>query len=150
MKKYLTMDAWMSEFLQFPQHVFLVGLRLWLAWIFFRSGLVKLQSWDVTLELFSFEYTVPWLSPVVAAWLATAAELCLPALLLFGVLTRPAVCALFVLNVVAMLSYPDISPAGEKDHQLWGLSMVCIFLLGAGRFSLDHLARRWADDGKRV
>jgi len=137
------MDRQLGLWLRWPQDVLLLGLRLWLAWIFFKSGLLKFQSWDVTLELFAYEYVVPLLSPTLAAWLATLAELMLPPLLVLGLLTRPVVLALFVLNAVAAISYPDISPAGMKDHLLWGLAFLWLFLQGAGRLSVDVLLARW-------
>ncbi|MEO6423123.1 MAG: hypothetical protein ABIR84_10705 [Candidatus Nitrotoga sp.] len=40
-----------------------LGLRLYLANIFFKSGLTKIQNWDSTLYLFSDIYSVPLLSP---------------------------------------------------------------------------------------
>lgn len=150
MKKYFALELGLSNLLQYPQQLFLLLLRLWLAWIFFKSGVLKIQSWDVTLELFAYEYAVPWFAPNIAAMLATAAELSLPPLLVLGVLTRPAVLALLILNFVAMISYPDISAAGEKDHQLWGLGMGIIFFLGAGKLSVDYGVQRWLMAGKRV
>lgn len=47
--------------------VLLLGIRLYSAWVFFRSGLTKIDDWGVTLALFSDEYQVPLLPPVVAA-----------------------------------------------------------------------------------
>jgi putative oxidoreductase len=141
-RHWLRMDRRLGLWLHWPQDLVLLGLRLWLAWIFFKSGLLKFQSWDVTLELFAYEYAVPLLSPTLAAWLATAAELLLPPLLALGLLTRPVVLALLALNAVAALSYPDISPAGIKDHQLWGLAMLWLFLQGAGRLSADAFCQR--------
>lgn len=135
-------DQGLSRWLQLPQQLLLLLLRLMLAWIFFKSGLLKLQSWDSTVELFAYEYAVPLLPPTLAAYLGTAAELVLPPLLALGILMRPVSLALFVFNAVAMLSYPDISPAGIKDHQLWALGFIVLFFLGAGRFSLGHLIAR--------
>lgn len=126
------------------QDILLLGLRLGLAWIFLRAGWLKLQSWDVTLELFAYEYAVPLLSPHLAALLATAAELCLPPLLAMGLLTRPTALALLAFNVVAAISYPDLSPAGLKDHELWGLGFLLLCLWGGGRWSLDALMARCA------
>ena len=36
-------------------------VRLWVAAVFFKSGLVKIQSWDTTILLFTNEYHVPLL-----------------------------------------------------------------------------------------
>ncbi|MDZ7921393.1 DoxX family membrane protein [Rhodoferax sp.] len=46
--------------------------RLYVAQVFFLSGLTKLRDWDITLALFADEYHVPLLSPAVAAALGTA------------------------------------------------------------------------------
>lgn len=140
--KWINFDTRLAHWLRFPQDALLVLLRLALAWIFFKSGLLKIQSWDSTLELFAYEYAVPVLSPQIAAVAATAGELLLPPLLALGLLTRPASLALFILNYVALVSYPDISPAGIKDHQLWGLALVIMTFIGAGTVSIDHWMRR--------
>lgn len=126
------------------QDVFLLTIRLWLAKVFFMSGLTKIQSWETTLMLFEYEYSVPLIPAELAAYLATAAELAIPVFLVFGLLTRINVVALFVLNVVAAISYADLSPAGEKDHVIWGLMTVVLFLYGPGRIAADWLiARKW-------
>ena len=93
-----------------------LAIRLYVAKVFLLSGLTKIKSWQTTLDLFAYEYAVPVLSPKLAAYLGTAAELTLPVLLVLGLLSRPTALALFVFNYVAMISYPDISPAGIKDH----------------------------------
>jgi putative oxidoreductase len=64
--------------------LFDLGLRLYLANIFFKSGLTKVLSWDSTLYLFSDVYNVPLLPPEVAASMAAGAELGLSMLLVLG------------------------------------------------------------------
>jgi putative oxidoreductase len=124
--------------------LFDLALRLYVAWVFFRSGLVKIQSWDTTLYLFENEYAVPLLPPEIAAYLGTAAELTLPLFLALGLGTRFAALALFAFNAVAVLSYPELSPAGIKDHMLWGALMLVTLFHGPGRLSLDAwLCRRF-------
>jgi len=123
--------------------VFDLAIRLYVAKVFFLSGLTKIKNWNSTVQLFEYEYSVPLLSPELAAFLATAAELTLPVALVVGLLSRPAALALFVLNYVAMISYPDISPAGIKDHWLWGALLLVTFFHGPGKISLDHWLRRW-------
>lgn len=124
--------------IEMTQAVFLLFLRFWLAKVFFMSGLTKIQSWDTTLMLFEYEYSVPLISSVLAAWMATAAELAIPVLLVLGLLTRLNVVALFILNIVAAISYADLSFAGEKDHLIWGLMMMVLFFYGPGRLALDQ------------
>jgi len=128
-------EQWLAPALDF-------GIRLLLASVFFNSGLTKIASWSTTLALFDGEYMVPFLSPEVAAWLGTGAELFFPVLLVLGLGARFAAIGLFVLNAVAVISYPDLSEAGLKDHQYWGLLLLVVALHGPGRLSLDRLIRR--------
>ena len=120
-----------------------LALRLWVAAVFFRSGLTKIQSWDTTILLFTNEYQVPLLSPEVAAVLGTAAELVLPVLLAVGLGGRFAAAALFVFNIVAVISYPELNDAGLEQHQVWGLMLLVTLLHGPGALSVDHLVARW-------
>ena len=41
--------------------VLLLFCRLWVAYVFFNSGLTKIATWDSTLYLFEYEYQVPLL-----------------------------------------------------------------------------------------
>ena len=118
--------------------VFLLALRIYVANAFFKSGLTKLQEFSSTVALFESEYKVPVISPMLAAVSGTAAELILPVLLAAGLASRPTALALFVFNIVAVVSYPDISEAGVKDHMLWGTMILVVAFFGAGRLSADH------------
>jgi len=128
--------------LDFLSPVLDLGIRGVVASVFFMSGLTKIASWSTTLALFESEYAVPLLPPEVAAYLGTAAELGLPVLLLFGLGTRAAAIALFVFNIVAVISYPDLSEAGLMAHQYWGLLMLVTIFHGPGKLSLDHFIGR--------
>ena len=119
-----------------------LGLRLYLAEVFFTSGMTKIQSWDTTLMLFEYEYSVPFLSPAMAAYLGTGAELILPVLLLLGFGGRFAAIALFIFNIVAVISYPTLNDAGKVWHYLWGLAFVLPILYGPGKLSIDHILRK--------
>lgn len=118
--------------------LFLLGLRVYVANVFFKSGLTKIQDFSSTLALFENEYRVPLVSPTLAAFSGTAAELTLPALLVLGIASRPTALALFVFNIVAVVAYPDISESGIKDHMLWGTMILVIAFFGAGKLSIDH------------
>lgn len=120
----------------------LLMARLYLARVFFLSGLTKLRDWSVTLALFEDEYHVPLLPPELAAYLGTAAELALPVLLVLGLSTRFAAAGLSVLNIVAVLSLAEIAPAALAGHQLWGALLLMIALWGAGLWSIDALLGR--------
>ncbi len=115
-----------------------LGARLWVANVFFTSGMIKIQNWSSTVSLFENEYSVPVLPPELAAYLGTAAELSLPVLLVLGFISRPAAIALFIFNIIAATSYPDLSELGIKDHQVWGLLMLVTIVHGPGKLSLDH------------
>jgi len=118
-------------------------LRLFIAMVFFKAGLTKIASWENTVALFEHEYMVPLLPPALAAFMGTAAELVLPVLLVLGLAGRFAAAGLFVVNVVAVISYPGIGEVGLKDHQMWGLMLLVLLTHGAGRWSVDHALRRW-------
>ena len=111
--------------------------RLYVAQVFFLSGLTKLRDWSVTLALFEDEYQVPLLPPELAAYLGTAGELALPVLLVMGLGGRFAALGLSVVNVMAVLSLSEIAPAALLGHQLWGALLLLLALWGAGPWSLD-------------
>ncbi len=127
------------------QPLFALALRIYVACVFFRSGLTKLNDWNITLTLFRNDYHVPVLPPALAAVLGTGAELLLPVFLLFGLGTRFAAAGLFVFNIVAATSYPDLSDAGRVYHMMWGALLLVTFFYGPGKFSLDHLLGRRLD-----
>jgi putative oxidoreductase len=114
-------------------------IRLWVANVFLKSGLTKIDNWDSTLYLFSNEYHVPLLSPALAAYAGTFTELCFPVLLGLGLGTRFTALVLFIFNIVAVISYPGLEEVGMRDHQYWGLLMLVPLLHGAGKLSLDYL-----------
>ncbi len=120
------------------QVFFLLAVRLYIGKVFIDSGLTKINDFSSTISLFENEYKVPVLSPMVAAVSGTAAELILPTLLVLGVASRPTAVALFFFNMVACYSYPDIMPAGIKEHEMWGFMMLVIVFFGPGRISLDR------------
>ena len=128
-----------TSLLDKSQPLFALAMRLYVAKVFIVSGWLKFSRWDSTLALFENEYHVPLLSPQTAAVLGTTAELALPLLFALGIRSRVVALALFVFNIVAVISYPDLSPAGLKDHVFWGALMLVIAFYGPGRFSVDRL-----------
>lgn len=119
-----------------------LGVRLWVANVFWRSGLASLHDWETTLDLFKYEYSVPLLSPHVAALLGTGVELIFPVLLAIGLASRLSAGVLFVFNIMAVVSYPALNEVGLKDHIYWGILLLVSLLHGPGRLSLDYLIRR--------
>lgn len=128
-----------------------LALRLYLGWVFFKSGLTKVADWDSTVQLFTDEYHTPLLSPEVAAVMGAAGELALPLLLFVGLLSRPAALGLFMVNLMAVISYPQLwqfdCPAAINDHKYWGVLLLVLVVFGPGRCSLDALAGKRRQDG---
>lgn len=122
-----------------------LAVRLFVASVFFKAGLTKIATWSSTVSLFENEYAVPLLPPEIAAFLGTGVELVFPVLLAIGLGTRFSAFVLFVFNIIAVVSYPDLGDVGLRDHQTWGLLLLVTLLHGPGKLSLDHLvARRFA------
>ena len=125
------------------QSLALLAARLYIAQVFFTSGLTKLRDWETTVALFTDEYKVPWLSPSVAAAAGTAGELVLPVLLALGLGGRFAALGLSVVNAVAVISLAEIAPAALQQHILWGCLLIGVLLWGPGRWSLDRFVGPW-------
>ena len=123
-----------------------LAIRLYVGWQFFKSGLTKIDDWSTTLALFRDEYQVPILSPEIAALMGTAGELAFPALLFIGLFSRPAALGLFAVNLMAVISYPQLfkfeCPAGLQDHFYWGALLLVLVAFGPGRLALDHWIAR--------
>ncbi|MGR8932120.1 MAG: DoxX family protein [Gammaproteobacteria bacterium] len=116
-------------------------LRCWVAYAFWISGLTKIRTWDSTLYLFEYEYSVPLLPPDLAAVLGTSVELLAPVLLAVGLFGRMAAAVLFLFNMVAVISYPDLGTAGIEQHKVWGLMLLVSLLHGPGGLSIDAWIR---------
>ena len=122
-------------------HALDLAIRLYVAQVFFRSGLLKLNNWDGTLYLFENEYKVPLLPAEAAAWLGTFAELFFPVFLALGLATRFAAFSLFVFNIVAVVSFWHVlgqNQAALNSHWYWGVLLAVTLFHGPGKLSLDH------------
>ncbi len=98
------------------------------------SGLTKIKSWDTTVALFADEYKVPVLSPEIAAYITTTAELVFPMLLILGLMTPLSVLALMGMTlVIEIFVYPDTT-----EHYYWLLLMGVLLTHGGGKFGLDY------------
>ena len=132
-----------ARLLDLAAPLFDLGVRLWVAWVFIKSGLSKIQSWDSTLMLFEYEYEVPLLPPDIAAYAGTAAELSLPILVAIGLAGRLSALALFGFNAVAVIAYSSFlfgadGAAGLQQHIMWGVMLLITVFHGPGKLSLDH------------
>jgi putative oxidoreductase len=129
------LDAHLSRI---PHELIALLARLCVGTIFLRSGLLKVEGWadGTTLALFREEYRLPLLSPELAAWLGTAAELALPPLLFVGLLTRPA--ALGLLGVTLTIQV-FVYPNAFDTHGVWAVALLYLLKFGPGSLALDRL-----------
>ncbi len=119
------------------QDLMLLIIRLWIANIFLRSGLLKLQSWDSTLSLFQDEYALPFLPPQIAAFMGTGAEILGGALVLIGLFTPLGAFILFgVTATIELFVYP-----GTNDHYHWLLLLGVLIVFGGGKWGVSRLLR---------
>jgi putative oxidoreductase len=120
---------------RFPLSILQLAMRIGVGAVFFRSGLLKISSWQFTVQLFRDEYQLPLLDPVLAAQAATIVELGVPPLLFVGLATRFATLPLLgVIAVIQVLVYPN----AWSDHLMWASALLLVLTRGPGFFSLDH------------
>ena len=137
-KRGLAFWASVTQTLDLAQPLAALLARLYVAQVFFMSGLTKIRDWEITVSLFTDEYKVPYLSPELAALLGTAGELVLPVLLVFGLMGRFAALGLFVVNAIAVISLSEIAPAALQQHITWGVLLALLAIYGCGKWALDH------------
>lgn len=124
------------------QPLALLAARIYVVDVFWKSGWLKLTSWDSTLDLFRDEYHVPVLPPELAAITGTFGELFFPALLLVGLFGRVGALGTFFVNAVAVISYSHVLltegfEAALGQHILWGTLLAGLTVFGPGRISID-------------
>jgi len=129
-----------NELLSRLQSPLLLFLRVYVAWVFLKSGMHKIGDWETTLVLFEYEYAVPLLNFELAAYLATFAELVFPLFLIAGFGTRFFALALTLVNIMAVVSYYATlaKGAGLVWHFLYGSMLLTNLVYGGGFFSVDH------------
>jgi putative oxidoreductase len=112
--------------------------RAAVASIFWRAASTKLANFDLTIALFQDEYlrNLPFLPAAPMAYLATAVELSMPALILAGLLTRLATLPLIGMTLFIQLF---VYPTSWPDHLIWIALLTLLLSRGAGVISLDAL-----------
>lgn len=141
--------TWADRVLDSLQPLLSLLARLYVAQVFFSSGLTKLRDWGTTVALFTDEYQVPVLPPEVAAVLGTCGELVLPILLVLGLGGRFAALGLSVVNLVAVISLMDVAPAALQQHITWGVLLLALVAFGCGPWALDRWLKPWVQGTKR-
>ncbi len=119
-----------------PEALFTLLFRVSVAAVFFKSGLVKIQSWESTVGLFRDEYKLPILTPELAAWMGTALELTAPVLIVLGLFARLGAFALLAMTfVIQFLVYPE----NWAEHLMWASLLAWIVSRGPGAISIDRM-----------
>ena len=130
------LDAWRGTAKRFPLSLLELGMRVAVGATFFRSGMLKVQSFDTAITLFRDEYRLPLLPPEVAAYLGTTVELSAPILLVLGLFARLGAAALLVMTLtIQFLVYPENWP----EHLMWASILAYVLSRGAGALSIDRL-----------
>ena len=122
--------TWLSPLL-------LLVLRVWMARVFFISGLTKIRDFDNAVALFADEYQVPILPPELAAVMGTLFELSCPVLLVLGFATRLATLPLLAMTAVIYLTYDQ-----GIEVLYWGMLLATILSVGPGMLSVDQVIKR--------
>lgn len=134
-----SINQWLSRV---PLSLLQLLMRIGIGAVFFNAGLLKYQSWQVTLLLFRDEYKVPLADPALMARMATFNELVFSTLLVLGLATRLATLPfLGMIVVIQTFVYPN----AWVEHLVWTSILLFLLTRGAGTLSLDHaIARRFA------
>ena len=114
-----------------------LGMRFWIADVFWKSGLSKLSDWESTIALFEDEYKVPVISPELAAYLGTGVELIAPVLVVLGLGARLGAAGMLFMTAVIEFTYMHFDV-----HVIWALMLALILFQGPGKASLDYFIRR--------
>lgn len=139
-----------------PPSLLALLARFSIAAVFWKSGQTKVQGFamdvvsgdfslgwphlsDSVVELFQYEYQLPFLAPQVAALAAALAEHIFPTLLLVGLATRLSAFALLVMTAtIQIFVYPGAYPT----HGTWAVVLLYLMSTGPGKLSLDALIHK--------
>ena len=125
-----------------------LGLRLFLAYEFWESGMIKLNgtNWFADIQSdFPFPFNI--IPPEISWQIATWFELIGPVALVLGLATRFFSLSLIILTMVAWASVHAGNGYNFSDN---GYKLVLIYLImfapllfkGAGKASMDYLLRK--------
>ncbi len=140
MRPLALLDTVRGKLADAPLSLILLVSRLGIGAVFLKAGLLKYESWQITLLLFRDEYKVPLIDPALLAKMATFNELTFSTLLLLGLATRVATLPFFgMIVVIQTFVYPD----AWTEHLLWASGLLMLLTRGGGQISLDYLIGRW-------
>jgi uncharacterized membrane protein YphA (DoxX/SURF4 family) len=114
----------------------LLAMRLWIANIFYKSGMVKFSNMDNAVALFESEYNLPYIPPLIAAYSSVFFEIVCSALLAVGLLTRLA-----TLPLIAIVLVIQFFVFQNNDNFYWLFLLSTILIYGGGKISLDNFVK---------
>lgn len=122
---------------KFLQPIAFLIIRIFIALVFWKSGMTKFSNLDSAILLFEYEYQVPYLNPTFAAYSATFFEIICSFLLIIGLGARSAAAILIIMTLVIQFLVIQ-----NHEHFYW-LSLLAIILVsGAGKLSCDEFIKR--------
>jgi putative oxidoreductase len=131
--------AAIAQLERLPLSLIQLAARVGVGAVFFRSGMLKYESWEFAVRLFRDEYKLPFVDPEIAARLAAATEITMPIFLFVGLASRIATLPLLaMITVIQTLVYPN----AWSDHLMWSSALLLVLTRGPGVLSLDYLIAR--------
>lgn len=115
--------------------------RFYIGLIFWKSGVLKLDDLEETVENFDPEedgdfvlsFLPESIPPEIPAYLTTFGELILPAMLFIGLFTRIGALGLFIMTAVIQFFVLPLNV-----HYFWMIVCALIIGQGGGKISIDH------------
>lgn len=130
-------DTYVTFLEKYATPFLLLAIRVWIGLVFFKSGLTKCSNVDQAIMLFTYEYSVPVLSPKFAAISAMIFELACGAALVAGIFTRIA-----ALPLIGMTLVIQFFVFQNQEHFYWLFLLSTLVIYGAGKLSLDGLGSK--------
>lgn len=144
-------DGWLARYFSAGDRiehwlgpVFLLGMRLWMGLLFFKSGIGRVTN-DFESELFVFkeEYKLPLLPPELWAVLTMAGEILVPILLVLGLFGRFAGLGILVMTLtIQFLIGLNNDTYYLTQHWYWMFLALTVVCFGPGKLSIDYLLEK--------
>lgn len=139
------MKAAASVLERFGEPLVLLGIRLWMGYLFFSAGMSKLDNylkgeWSTTVYIFQDIYPLPGVSAEIVAPLWTAVELSFPVLLVLGIIGRVSASMLLVLTLLMEVGMRVADTEHEiMDTNVMGALLLAVIIVrGSGTLSFDY------------
>ena len=125
-----------------------LAARLYMAHIFFKSGMLKLNDimhgrFDDVVTAFTDFHPIPGVDPAIAAVAATAGEVILPVLLALGFFGRIGAAGLLLMTLVIQFAVPAEYGVSHSQHYVWMILLAFPLFHGMGRISVDYWLVKW-------